>query len=348
LNSTDDSQKAIGEFYVQEIIDYIRHLKGDPHLAPSDALTAFGALSLAQREPVILQAFYNELGAAGEAANRVGSSGYQRGFDAIATLFPSGAPYAGDLSLFFSKIYTLAGGDINLLVPGGLINAGLTSAPANAPKKAASELGIVAQGTGSVRVFVRDDFQVNQSRVFTLQGGDILMWSSQGNIDAGRGAKTAISAPPPQFQIDSQGNVKFNAAGAIAGSGIRAILTGKNITPGNVNLIAPVGDVNAGDAGIGSAGNLNIAAARVIGAENIQAAGVSTGVPVADTGSLAAGLTGVSNVASSVAKSTDDAVKSLTQNSDRGLSFLDVQVTGFGDGDQGGEVVDLRKRKKEP
>lgn len=347
LNSTDEGQKAIGAFYVQEITDYMRKLMGDDKLTTADALTAFEVLPLAQREPVILQAFYNELGAAGEEANRAGRSGYQRGFDAIATLFPSSPSYAGDLSLFFSKIYTLAGGDINLLVPGGLINAGLASTPANAPKKAASDLGIVAQSTGSVRAFVRDDFLVNQSRVFTLLGGDILMWSSQGNIDAGRGAKTAISAPPPQFQLDSQGNVKFNAAGAIAGSGIRAIVTGKDVTPGDVNLIAPAGEVNAGDAGIGAAGNLNIAAARVVGANNIQVGGVATGVPAVDTGGLSAGLVGAGNVASSVAKSTDDAVKSLTQNSDNGLSFLDVEVTGFG-GDQGGEVVDLRKRKKEP
>jgi len=346
-NSTDARTQAIGEFYVQGIVDYMRQLKGDANLAPADALAAFGALPPAQQQPAILLGFYNELGAAGREANNPDIHSYQRGFDAIRTLFPEGVAYAGDLSLFFSKIYTLSGGDINLLVPGGLVNAGLANLPPTAPKKSPSELGIVAQSTGSVRAFVRDDFLVNQSRVFTLQGGDILMWSSQGNIDAGRGAKTAISAPPPKFHIDSNGNVTFDTANAIAGSGIRAIVTNKNVTPGDVNLIAPAGEVNAGDAGIGAAGNLNIAAARVVGANNIQVGGIATGVPVADTGGLSAGLVGAGNVASSVAKSTDDAVKSLTQNGDSGLSFLDVEVTGFG-GDQGGEVVDLRKRKKEP
>jgi len=343
--SAEPRTQAIGESYVQEIVGYMRRLTGDANLASADALSAFDALPPAQRQPAILLGFYNELGAAGREANNSDIHSYQRGFDAIKTLFPEGVAYAGDLSLFFSKIYTLSGGDINLLVPGGLVNTGLANPPPTAPKKSPSELGIVAQGTGSMRAFVRDDFLVNQSRVFTLQGGDILMWSSRGNIDAGRGAKTAISAPPPKFRIDAFGNVKFDAADAIAGSGIRAIVTGKDVTPGDVNLIAPAGEVNAGDAGIGAAGNLNIAAARVVGANNIQVGGIATGVPVADTGGLSAGLVGAGNVASSVAKSTDDAVKSLTQNSDSGLSFLDVEVTGFG-GEQGGEVVDLRKRKK--
>ncbi|MHB8573806.1 MAG: filamentous hemagglutinin family protein [Dehalococcoidia bacterium] len=346
-DSTDARAKTIGEFYVRGLVDYVRKLKGDAKLTPADALAAFDALPPAQRQYAILLEFYNELGAAGREANNPGIHSYQRGFDAIKTLFPEGVAYAGDLSLFFSKIYTLSGGDINLLVPGGLINAGLASAPANAPAKTASELGIVAQGTGSVRAFVRDDFLVNQSRVFTLQGGDILMWSSRGNIDAGRGAKTAISAPPPKFHISAEGNVTFDTASAVAGSGIRTITTGQGVSPGNVNLIAPAGAVNAGDAGIGAAGNLNIAAARVVGADNIQVGGIATGVPVVDTGGLSAGLVGAGNVAGSVAKSTDDAVKSLTDNNAGGLSFLDVQVTGFG-GDQGGEAVDLRKRKKEP
>ncbi len=37
------------------------------------------------------------------------------------------SPYAGDLTLSFSQIYTLSGGDITLLVPGGLINVGSRS-----------------------------------------------------------------------------------------------------------------------------------------------------------------------------------------------------------------------------
>ena len=71
----------------------------------------------------------------------------------------------------------------------------------------------------------------------------------------------------------------MNFTGAVAGSGIRTIESEPDVPPGDVNLIAPVGYVNAGDAGIGSSGNINIAAQRVIGAANINFGGTATGVP---------------------------------------------------------------------
>src|SRR5262249_34125468 len=133
-----------------------------------------------------------------------------------------------------SRIYTLDGGDINLLVPGGFVNeglAGLTNSTKNA-----SDLGIVAERSGSVRAFSDGDFIVNRSRVFTLGGGDIVMWSSNGNIDAGRGAKTAVSAPAPTVIFDNQGNAVVDLSGVVAGSGIRAIITDKSVKPGSVDL----------------------------------------------------------------------------------------------------------------
>ena len=68
--------------------------------------------------------------------------------------------------------------------------------------KPASELGVVAQRVGNVSSVSFGDLQVNESRVFAADGGDILVWATRGDIDAGRGAKTAISAPPPLVVID--------------------------------------------------------------------------------------------------------------------------------------------------
>ncbi len=327
---------APGARYSPLLTAAMRARSGDPSLSPADALARFRALPPLERRPLILQAFYTELRDAGRAASA--GAGFQRGFDAIRTLFP-GSDYRGDLNMFFSRIYTLAGGDINLLVPGGRVNAGLANPPANlGQSKSPSDLGIVAQGPGSVRAFTRDDFLVNQSRVFTLQGGDILIWSSRGNIDAGRGAKTAISAPPPQLIVDARGNVRVDFSNAVAGSGIRAIVTREGVTPGSVDLVAPAGVVNAGDAGIGSAGNLNIAAVSVLGAQNIQVSGTVTGVPVANTGALAASLSGVSNLTGSVSQIAQQSLDTLGR-SDRAnaaggpgaLSFLTVQFLGFGE-----------------
>jgi hypothetical protein len=200
-----------------------------------------------------------------------------------------------------------------------------------------SELGIVTQKAGDIRVYTAGDVLVNQSRMFTLLGGSILVWSTAGDIDAGRGAKSAISAPPPSVIVDSSGRVTIDFSGAVAGSGIRTILTDDTIKPGDVDLIAPAGFVNAGDAGIGAAGNLNVAAQTVVGLDNIQVGGVSTGVP-AETSGLGASLSGASNVASSASQASEDAMSGGADaaNSQDGmaassLSWLDVAVVGLGE-----------------
>jgi len=58
-------------------------------------------------------------------------------------------------------------------------------------------LGLLVLSTGGIRGFADQSFEVNQSRILTLQGGDIILWASNGDIDAGKGAKTAQGAPPP-------------------------------------------------------------------------------------------------------------------------------------------------------
>jgi hypothetical protein len=183
---------------------------------------------------------------------------------------------------------------------------------------------------------VRDDFLVNQSRVFTLQGGDILLWSSEGDIDAGKGAKTASATPPPQI-VFRDGRFVLDTSNSISGSGIGVLLARADIEPGDVDLIAPNGTVNAGDAGIRVAGNLNIAALQVIGAENIQVGGAVGGVQLSPGASLAGSLGGLSNVASEATRSAERATQQLaSEASPLGQqafvpSFITVEVIGLGD-----------------
>ena len=304
---------------------------------------AFRALPLVQQRKFIFEVLFNELRESGiaAAAKTKSTEDYEPGYTAIKTLFP-GERYEGDMKSFLSRIYTLDGGDINLVVPGGLVNAGV--ADATAINKKADSLGIAVLRDGDINAFVHGDFLVNQSRVFALDGGDILMWSSTGDIDAGKGAKTALSVPPPTTTFDPlSGNTIVEFPPAVAGSGIRAAVTTPGREPGNVYLIAPVGVVDAGDAGIGSAGNLTLAATAVVGADNIQVGGIATGIPT-DSGGLAAGLAGVGDIAATANKMAEDAVKNLANNNDSGLSNLDVQVTGYGE-DQSGDSVEIRKRK---
>ncbi|MEJ1964400.1 MAG: filamentous hemagglutinin family protein [Gammaproteobacteria bacterium] len=293
----------------------------------------------------VSQVFFSELVKSGREVNLDPTLGFDRGYAAIDALFPGSRPgpndppsaYEGDILLSFSRIYSLSDGTISLFAPGGLLNVGLANPPKDLQfQRQPSQLGIVAQRAGDVRVFTAGDVLVNASRIFTLGGGSIAVWSTLGDIDAGRGAKSAISAPPPVVTTDPQGNVKVDFGAAVAGSGIRTIVTREEVRPGDVDLIAPAGIVNAGDAGIGAAGNLNVAAQQVVGLDNIQVGGSSTGVP-AETSNLGASLSGASNASTSASSSSSDAVEQRSGAAgpaplaDTALGWLEVFVEGFGE-----------------
>lgn len=320
--------------YSDELTAYMQTLTGNTLLTPAAVLTAFENLPLAQQKPMVLRAFYQELRASGEAESHSGNtSDYNRGFAAINNpvygLFPAPASYAGDLTLYFSKIYTLAGGDINLVVPGGKINAGLSASAASFGLSDPTKLlGIVAEGTGSVNAYSYGDYLVNASRVFAADGGDIVIWSSAGSIDAGRGSKTALTVPPPTLTFN-MGVPELTTSPSLQGSGIREFVTTPGRQAGVVDLFAPVGTINTGDAGIGFAGVLHFAAQEVIGTDNIQGSGIMTGVPLANVGALGAGLSGAGSVAAAASQVGNDVIQNLGDQSNDG--FLDVEVIQFGD-----------------
>ncbi len=335
-----------------------RWLTGDDTLDAAHALAAVAALekstSSVQRERVRTMLF-TALRATGRDSTNAASpyaGDYARGYAAMELVFPGIGEtddhggftrYSGDINLFASRVKTERGGSIEFLLPGGQLAVGLTNTPAALVNVGDNVLGIVVAGEGNIFAATRDDILVNQSRILTVGGGDVLLWSSEGDIDAGKGKKTASAVPPPVITVDSQGNITQELQGAVTGSGIGALEGLPGVEAGDVDLIAPKGTVNAGDAGI-RAGNLNIAAQVVLNAENIQVSGVSSGVPVADTASLSAGLAGNSSLGDTQAvaettrsvggqagdeKKVADEVKQ-TLASFR-PSFISVEVMGFGE-----------------
>jgi hypothetical protein len=302
----------------------------------------------AVKQKVLLDALAAEIKASASAAAAAPESQrkalYQQGFDAIATLLP-GSKYQGDLSLVFSQIKTLAGGSINLAVPGGAVNVGLAG-KVGGITKGADQLGIVAQQSGDINAISQGDFNVNQSRVFTMGGGDIAIWSSKGNIDAGKGAKSAISAPAPITTVDSKGNIVTVFPPIVSGSGIQTINPqDKTKKQGNVYLAAPVGVIDAGEAGI-SGGKIVIAATAVVGASNISASGGSVGVPTAVATPVVP--SGAASAAASAAKQAttgneDEANKSNDSDKKKTtVSLLSTDVVGYGKC----SVADVRDGKK--
>jgi hypothetical protein len=350
--------------YEQLLIDYVSKTQGNNSLQLDAAVAAFRSLDRSQQLPLLSRVLFQELVRSGREANTDPKLGFERGFSAIDALFPGSrnadsttpSPYVGNVTLGFSRIYTLDGGSIALLVPGGVVNVGLANPPPDLSllglSRTPSQLGLVAAKEGDVSIFANGDVLVNTSRVFTLGGGNIAIWSSEGNIDAGRGAKSAISAPPPTIVVDSTGGVKVDFSAAVAGSGIRTIITGDDVAAGDVDLIAPAGFVNAGDAGIGSSGNLNIAAQHVVGVDNIQVGGVSTGVPP-ETSGLGITLAAASSAASSSSGAANASVSDQPQPKDSpapiaqsALSWLDVFVVGLGEDNCKQDDMECLKRQK--
>ncbi len=330
-----------GRDYIPELASYMRGQSGDLGLTEDAALAQFKALPQESQAAFINRVFFAELRSSGRAAADVKGPeyrNYSHGRALIATLFPAvegsaGQP-EGDIRLYFSQIKTEQGGDIDLLAPHGLVNAGL--ATAKGVNKTAANLGIVSVRGGNINAFVRDDFLVNQSRVFTMAGGDILIWSDKGDIDAGKGSKTASATPPPRLRLNKDGRLFFDITDSVTGSGIGTLLSKEGVRPGDVDLIAPAGVVNAGDAGIRAKGDIFIPG-LVVGGDNIRAGGTITGVPVSDSGAFAGALSGVSNLGADTSKIAEKATQDLSASAANPVkntfrpSFLTVEVIGFGD-----------------
>jgi hypothetical protein len=307
----------------------------------SDVLTpaTFDALPKEQQDLIALQIFYIVLRDAGRNHTVSGSSGYgnyDAGYAAISALFP-GSMAKGDITTQSRSIVTQSGGDISLLAPGG----GLTLQTSSTSGNLLTPPGIITQDGGNISIFTNTDVNIGISRIFTLRGGNEIIWSTKGNIAAGSSAKTVQSAPPTRVLIDPQSaNVKVDLAGLATGGGIGVLATVTGVTAGNVDLIAPTGTVDAGDAGIRATGNLNISAVAVLNASNIQVGGTSTGVPAASTVAVPniSALTAAGN-AGGAANSAANEVSRQKHSSDsqeETPSIITVEVVGYGGSDDAG------------
>ena len=318
------------------LTEYVRKIKSDPSLSDADAWSAFAALDTQHQTPFAFRVFSDEL--------RESRKGPERGDAAIAVLFP-GQNYDGDLLMPQSQIFTTSDSSIDLLVPGGVINAGLAGASSISAQTNAN--GIVSKKGGEIRAFADAGFFVNQSKVITQYGSDIVVWVTKGDIDAGRGSTTALSAPQRIVSTDVDGNTTQEFNGVAVGSGIRAQSfdpdgpSGPGAAPGvgTVVLRTHRGTLNAADAGI-EAGNLDVSALVVLGTDAIQVSGSVSGV------NLNASTLAPPPSPSVDQKATEESTKSLNKNigdTQKGLddakkalanfkpSFITVEVVGFGE-----------------
>jgi hypothetical protein len=279
--------------------------------ASAKAASDFGRLSLPMRLALFDEGFrVAELAGAGSFVPQ--------------PVWPGSTPvlrHEGALEMTQSAVITRRGGDISLVNPGGGINVGLkVSGSSSLPK------GVIALGGGDVFGYARDDFQVNTQRVFIVGSGDMNIWSSRGDIDSGRGANTAIGAPPlaPRRSVDG---VVFEIPATTTGSGLGIVADISGTARGTIGLYPAFGEILALDAFIRAPSI--VLAGSVKGADNLGGGSVSGATAVVTAPTAAA-------VSAPPSTSEDRSVSAMPSSTAQGMarqSLLTVDLIGTGPGE---------------
>jgi filamentous hemagglutinin family protein len=159
---------------------------------------------------------------------------------ALAGVFLRGADIrvslSGDLDMFSTTISSLNGGDIDVQA-GGRINVGsrtFTTSDARAR-------GIFTVDRSDVSVVAGGDIRVNGSRIAAYDGGNVVVRSERGSIDAGSGA--GGSATVEKIVVDPVTRHISAYSPTIPGSGILATTFPPSLDPSFPASVSPVGNI---------------------------------------------------------------------------------------------------------
>ncbi|WP_307867188.1 filamentous hemagglutinin family protein [Variovorax sp. E3] len=140
---------------------------------------------------------------------------------------------------------------------------------------------------------------------------------------------------PPKREYDQWGNVTLSSNVPSTGAGIATLAPIPEVPAGDIDLIAPLGTIDAGEAGIRVSGNVNLAALQVVNAANIAVKGESVGIPTIAAVNVGA-LTNASAAASQAAVAAQDVLQRERAATRQSLpSVFTVRVLGFGNEEAG-------------
>lgn len=231
----------------------------------------------------------------------------------VPFLQAGGSTGEGNIDMVSSQVSTTSGEDSVSVIARGTVNVGKSTIilDTDDAELALRNTGIYTAKGGAINLFSTGDINVNEARVMTFQGGDITAWSDTGDINAGRGSQTAISADPPKL-VDHDGNDKtpkiVEFSPPAVGSGIRTLTYapgfGQAMPPaGDIYLFAPTGAIDAGEAGIAGT-NVFLGATQVLNANRISFSAQGMGVP-AQTASVNLGALAGAGALAEATKSID-------------------------------------------
>jgi filamentous hemagglutinin family protein len=344
---TDQPGKVVAT-YQNQLLTWLRQTYRFTGSATA-ALTFFESLPIDQQSVFLLTVYFSELDETGLGYNDPTSRffhTYIRGNEAIATLFPTTGSngqkitYTGSLTMFSSapldsngqatlngSILTDFGGGITTVVPGGQTIVGVTGVAPGA------HAGILTQGSGDIDMYSDGSVLLGESRVLTTFGGNIVIWSATGDVNAGIGAKGTVIFAPPGIVYDEFADILLSPTVPSSGAGIGTLDPIPDVPPGNVDLVAPEGTIDAGEAGIRASGNANLAARVIVNAANISVAGKTTGIPTVVSPNVAA-ITAASNAVGSSTNAAEEIAKQqATQTQEAPTSVIIVEVLGYGGGE---------------
>ena len=124
-----------------------------------------------------------------------------------------------------------------------------------------------------------------------------------------------------------------------SGDGIATLNPIPEVPAGDIDLIAPLGTIDAGEAGIRVSGNVNLAALQILNAANILVQGTTTGIPTVQAPNTNAALS-----SSNATAATQQTATPHASTSAQPLVII-FEVLGYGGGETIGDSEDEQRRK---